>query len=109
MKVAGTSYRLGVIQGDDCAAGQPLALKPEPANKFDRDAVAIYDSRGRTQFGYVPADRSAEIAKRLSQGENLRAFVLWEWRGQNLKRSGLTVLIYPLGALSACEGVPPDL
>lgn len=106
VKVAGTSHRKRSLQGQGCAPGKLLTLVREPKNQYDRNAVAIYDASHRTQFGYVPANGAAEISRRLGKGEDLRAFVLWEWRGADGKRSGLTALIYPAGALDACDGLP---
>jgi hypothetical protein len=38
-----------------------LVLKPEPTNEFDKNAVAVFDQKGR-QLGYLPKDLAAGLA-----------------------------------------------
>lgn len=54
-----------------CQAGEPVALVPEPENKHDRHAVAVYSCRD-VQMGYISADRARLFGERLS-GEEVRA------------------------------------
>jgi hypothetical protein len=51
-----------------CVPGEPVELRPEPNNKHDPRAVAIYSCRGY-QIGYVAAERAALIGQRLRQCE----------------------------------------
>ncbi|MBP8233125.1 MAG: hypothetical protein KAY22_12530 [Rhizorhabdus sp.] len=43
-----------------CAPGDPVELRLEPKNPFDKRAVAIFSTRG-IQIGYVQAERAAFI------------------------------------------------
>lgn len=89
IKVAGTSYRIRELQDDAFAPGQRLALVPEPDNKHDPDAVAVWDAERRLQVGYVPATFAPEL-----RGDE-QAVALWELRDDDGNRMGLRVLIAP--------------
>jgi hypothetical protein len=52
--------------------GEPVHLVPEPRNKFDPAAVAVFSARG-LQIGYVSAERCAWIGSKINQGEDIRA------------------------------------
>lgn len=89
IKVAGTSYRTQELQDDAFAPGRRLALVPEPENKHDPDAVAVWDADHRLQAGYVPATFAPEL-----RGDE-QAVALWEFRDDDGRRVGLRVLIAP--------------
>ena len=89
IKVAGTSYRTDDLQDDAFAPGRRLALVPEPDNRHDPDAVAVWDSDRRLQAGYVPATFAPEL-----RGDE-QAVALWEFRDEDGRRVGLRVLIAP--------------
>jgi HIRAN domain len=94
MKVAGTSHRLADIQSPAFAPGSPLLLKPDPKNRFDKNAIGVWDARGRIKAGFVPKERAAEIGRRL-RSERLEALLLWEWRDSRGERCGLRMLVAP--------------
>ena len=87
VKVAGASYRSDDLQDDAFDPGRRLALVPEPDNKHDPDAVAIWDADRRVQAGYVPATFAPEL-----RGDE-QAVSLWEFRDEEGRRIGLRVLI----------------
>lgn len=47
-----------------CQAGEPVTLVPEPENKHDRHAMAVYSCRD-VQIGYISADRARLFGERL--------------------------------------------
>lgn len=47
--------------------GDPVELVPEPKNKHDPNAIAIFSARGY-QIGYVSAERCVLIGSRLGSG-----------------------------------------
>lgn len=51
-----------------CQAGEPVELRPEPKNKHDRNAVAVFSCRG-VQIGYLSAERAPRLGALLSQRE----------------------------------------
>jgi len=55
-----------------CTPGEPVALVPEPTNKADPGAVAVYSARG-LQIGYLSADRCVWIGGKLRQGQEIKA------------------------------------
>lgn len=55
-----------------CAPGEPVELRPEPENKHDRWAVAVYSCRGM-QIGYVNAEKAAWIGGMIRQGREIAA------------------------------------
>lgn len=50
-----------------CRAGDPVELIPEPRNKYDPRAVAVFSERG-VQLGYLSAEKCAWIGGRLAGG-----------------------------------------
>jgi len=95
--VAGTSYRAGELQDDGFLPGSPLALRAEPDNPHDPNAVGVWNASERSQAGYVPRDRAAALASRVDE---LEAYALWEWRDPAGSRAGLRILVAPRGTVS---------
>jgi len=52
--------------------GEPVALRPEPKNKHDSNAIAVVSPRG-VQIGYLNAERAPYIGGRMSRGEEYEA------------------------------------
>ena len=65
----GPSRRFGI---ELCEPGEPLELRPEPTNKFDPHAIAVFDERG-IQIGYLTAERAPWIGAMLKNGQEVRA------------------------------------
>lgn len=66
-----------------CKPGEPIELRPEPKNKADENAVAVYSPRG-IQLGYLTAERAPWIGGMIKQGrvitaifQNQTAFGAW--------------------------------
>ena len=55
-----------------CRPGEPIELRPEPKNKADENAVAVYSQRG-IQLGYLTAERAPWIGGMLKQGREISA------------------------------------
>ena len=51
--------------------GTPLDVRPEPTNRHDPHAVAVFAASG-VQVGYLPAERAPYIAARLARGDEVR-------------------------------------
>jgi hypothetical protein len=52
--------------------GDPLTLLPEPTNRFDPRAVAVFSPNG-VQVGYVTAERAALVGGRIRAGDEVSA------------------------------------
>ena len=50
-----------------CRPGEPIELRPEPKNKHDRHAIAVYSARD-IQIGYIRAERAPMIGKAMRDG-----------------------------------------
>ena len=62
--IAGVNHRPGAREHiPKLLDGEGLTLVREPRNRFDRNAVAVYD--GRLQLGYVPAVDAPAVARAL--------------------------------------------
>jgi hypothetical protein len=80
-----------------CAPGEAVSLVPEPRNKHDPSAVAVFSARG-IQLGYVSAERCGWIGARIRMGEEILAVFQEAVKGGALIRisfSGVTPLIPP--------------
>jgi hypothetical protein len=52
--------------------GEPMTLTPEPNNRFDSQAVAVFSPNG-VQIGYVTAERAGWIGGRIRTGVEVNA------------------------------------
>ena len=52
--------------------GDPVTLRPEPRNRYDPHAVAVFSVRD-VQVGYLSAERAPLIGARIRRGEPVRA------------------------------------
>jgi hypothetical protein len=57
-----------------CRPGDPLILLPEPANKYDPDAIKVCRPDG-AQLGYVPGGHSSKLSNELEIGWTFRVTV----------------------------------
>lgn len=98
-QVAGIAHYPDALTSAAFAPGERVALRLEPENAYDPDAVSVWASGSRTQAGYVPREFSGLIARRLRGGEKLEGFVLREIRRGSKKgpRAGLHIIIAPPG------------
>lgn len=55
-----------------CRPGDPLELRPEPKNRHDENAVAVFSERN-VQLGYLTAERAPYIGKLIRQGREVVA------------------------------------
>ncbi|WP_343528855.1 HIRAN domain-containing protein [Sphingomonas sp.] len=54
------------------AIGDPVVLRPEPHNRHDPHAVAVFSARD-VQVGYLSAERAPLVGARIRRGEEARA------------------------------------
>jgi hypothetical protein len=91
--VAGASFQASALQSDDAAPGAALALRRDPANEHDPNAIAVLLAGG-AQVGWVPREVAAELAGELDAAVAWSAVVLRERRASPRDpRSGLTMLL----------------
>ena len=69
--VAGFQYHDGESVWSRLSAGDSLELLREPANPYDRRAVAVY--WGESKLGYVPQAANTACSQMLDRGERLTA------------------------------------
>lgn len=55
-----------------CPPGEAVELRPEPTNKHDPLAIAVYSARG-VQIGYVSAERCGRIGQLMRLGHEVQA------------------------------------
>lgn len=55
-----------------CAPGDPVELRPEPRNRHDPRAIAVFSERG-VQIGYLTAERCGRIGALIAEGHELLA------------------------------------
>lgn len=56
-----------------CKVGDPVELVREPANPYDKNAIAVFAKGG--QLGYLRRDDAAEYAPRLDGGTRVRTSI----------------------------------
>jgi hypothetical protein len=62
-----------------CKPGEPVELRPDPKNKHDELAVAVFSIRG-VQLGYLTAERCGRIGGLIRAGREVRAVFQAETR-----------------------------
>jgi hypothetical protein len=99
--VAGAArFHDAVLQGDDVSPGRSLALRRDPRNEHDPNAVAVLTQAG-AQVGFVPRGVAVALAPQLDAGQAWSAVVLRERRPSPREaRSGLTMLLAPGEAIA---------
>ena len=97
VKVAGVSFRSDALQSPTVAPLQRLSLVPEPSNREDPCAVAVWDAGRSVHVGYVPRDEAGPLSAALKRGEAWCAVSLWEWWQDDGFRVGLRVMLVPPG------------
>lgn len=55
-----------------CSVAEMVQLVPEPKNKHDEHAIAVFSARN-IQIGYLPAEKAPLINAMLMRGETIRA------------------------------------
>lgn len=102
--VAGAAaFHDAVLQSAAVSPGAPLALRRDPANEHDANAIAV-DVPGGVQLGWVPREVAASLADALDAGEPWSAVILRERRASPRDpRSGVTMLLARAGAIELRE------
>lgn len=72
-KIAGITYDNRQIYARNCYIGQELKLIRDKFNKYDKNAVAVYENS--RQLGFVPKDTAVTIAKLMDEGTVLKCYV----------------------------------
>jgi hypothetical protein len=81
-RVIGVSFHDDVLQLPHFGAGQPIEIRPEPANPLDRDALAVLG--GGQRVGFVPAAISNVLAP---SGTRVgRGVILKEWSSNGMRQ-----------------------
>ncbi|MGI8512260.1 MAG: HIRAN domain-containing protein [Solirubrobacteraceae bacterium] len=105
-RVAGTTHAGEALQDARFAPGSALALRPDPANPHDADAVGVWDAGGEAQVGWVSAADAPEVGGMIRGGQALSGIVLREFRSApDGPRIALNMVVGPAGEL-ALEVVP---
>lgn len=73
--IAGGAYHSLQRVREQIAVGEALALRAEPQNPHDRNAVAVHRGDG-LMLGYVPRAANAPVARLLAAGRRVEARVV---------------------------------
>lgn len=55
-----------------CVPGEAIELRPEPKNKFDEHAIAVFSIRD-IQLGYLASERAVWLGTLMRQGHSVKA------------------------------------
>ena len=97
LRVAGVAgagrHHAEALASEALAPGRPLALRRDPENPHDPNAIAV-DAGDGQQVGWVPRELAAELAPDLDAGRPWSAVLLREQRPSPREpRTGLTMLL----------------
>lgn len=69
LSVVGAKFELTrKIEIEECTPGEFVELRPEPKNKHDPNAIAVFSCRG-IQLGYLRAEDAPRIGQIMNQTE----------------------------------------
>jgi len=99
LRVAGVAgaarHHAQALATGEAAPGRPLALRREPQNPHDANAIAVLAAGGE-QVGWVPRELAAELAAELDAGRPWSAVALREQRiSPRDPPSSVTMLLAP--------------
>jgi len=102
LRIAGVAgaraHHSEALDSPDVEPGRPLALRRDPHNPHDPNAIAV--EAGGAQVGWVPRELAVELAPELDAGRPWTALVLREQRrSPRDPRTGLTMLLAPAATL----------
>lgn len=72
-KIAGISHYQRQLAG--LQPGEWLTLRPEPENRHDKNAIAVFRSNGK-QLGYLSADVAEGVARDIAKGFSFAALAV---------------------------------
>jgi hypothetical protein len=102
--VAGARFNAAALESADAAPGRSLALRRDPGNEHDPNAVAVDLAAGGDQIGWVPRELALELAPELDAGATWSAVALRERRASPRDpRTGLTMLLARAPAIELAE------
>jgi hypothetical protein len=103
--VAGAAaHHQEAVGREDVGPGRALALRRDPANEHDPNAIAVYPAGGGEQVGWVPRELAAELAPELDAARPWSALTLREQRrSPRDPRHGLTMLLAPAPEIELVE------
>jgi hypothetical protein len=90
--VAGETYHIDDLQADSFRPPARLMLVPEPTNRYDPNAIAVWDAAKRYQAGYIPGSEAKRIGGRIRKGQIVECLSIWETI-VNGKRVSLRMLL----------------
>jgi hypothetical protein len=59
----------------NCRVGDPILLEPEPANRHDKNAIAVLLATTGRQIGYISRDNAKWIGEVLRKGGSFEASI----------------------------------
>lgn len=78
LQVAGTQHHVDDLQAVSFHPPARLRLIPEPTNKFDPHAIAVWDEQRRHHAGYISRDEAERIGHRIAKGHVVECRSMWE-------------------------------
>jgi hypothetical protein len=72
-QLRGEYYHRAACRAGDFRPGQPVQLVREPANEFDPNAIAVYDSTRRHHAAYVNKQKAKMLSRLIDSGEPIEA------------------------------------
>lgn len=100
--VAGVTHQPKSLQLTDFVPSHRVHLVPEPNNRYDKNALGVWNDARTAQLGYLPAEIALMLA---TFGQTCEAYVLREYREKRSNRRVAVKLVFaPLLALD----IPDD-
>jgi hypothetical protein len=103
--VAGAGrHHADALQSDAAEPGREVALRRDPGNPHDPNAIAV-DGADGAQLGWIPRELALELAPELDAGSPWSAVVLREQRASPRDpRTGITILLAPATGIELRHG-----
>ncbi len=102
-RVAGPNEHTRELAHPSIDIGAALILRPEPSNRFDKNAIQIVNPRTGGVIGYVPAPIARELADTAPIAKGGSGCVLGIW-----KKRGRVVGLRVVGSIGRTFGITTD-
>ena len=93
LNVVGEQFYVPAIEHESFAVGLPVTLVREPDNRFDSNAIAVFNADRSHQVGYLPRDDARRLSRAFVKNGVPKTFAIWETFSEEGRRVALRLLL----------------
>jgi hypothetical protein len=102
-RVGDTQQHTDVMQLAAFAPGEPVQLRLEPDGPDGAEAIGVWDEAGTVRVGTIARQNHFDVRAVLFGDAPVQALVLWDWRTEDGRRTGLNLLVARVGVVAGLD------